>query len=766
MTKTNIVSSRVALLLLVFVLAFTAIIPHNAYALELANRDAVWASVHTYADAGNQRTKIGMTSIYGAYYMILPSTASPDAVTLYVNLPMLSSVKARAAGGEVNITNGTTLNLNALCPDGKYKLSFEVKDRGNILNYELNFLFSKNISSMYLVSDDVSLKGRSWVEGSLSKSNKATGSMVMKNADGTTVYDGALTQIKGRGNSTWGLPKKPYQIKLDAKADLLCTGDDKNKTKTWILLANYLDCSSLRNTLALNAGKALGMDMNIESCYTDLYYDGEYRGTYMLTEKVEVGKGRVAITDLEELNEAANPGVDIEGFPTEFATTANGATYKYCAGMQSPADVTGGYLLEMDYEERAIEEVCYFRTSRGQHVVVKSPEFASKEEMNYIATFYQEYEDAIYNDGTNPVTGKYYSDYVDPDSVARYYLINEFSQARDCFLSSAYLHLDAGQNKMIMGPLWDYDMSFGKGGEDGVEFEEPIGMHVIYAPTCEALLKIDDFYNRVKNIYINQLYPLVKNVILGDKNAVSGDGALHSLTYYENLVSESSKFNVMMWYPGTDLRYENTRLRDFITHRAENLKRIFGGSNGSEEEEIWFFDVLSYSWYYEEVRNACRQKLMYGIGNGLFGPDNYVDRAQAAQIIVNMTGMSDEAIENKFSDISADDWYAQAVLWTTNEGIMDGFADGTFRPREKITKENLLVYLYRYMKKPAIGTDYLSGYSDAYLLSEEGRVAMEWGIANGIVQGYNGALGASNNIPRSEIAAILMRFYNNVLSTN
>lgn len=80
---------------------------------------------------------------------------------------------------------------------------------------------------------------------------------------GESVYDGKLTQIKGRGNSTWKGAKRPYQIKLDKKTDLLQTGDSADKAKTWVLLANFYDPSAVRNMLALDLGRALQMECNM-----------------------------------------------------------------------------------------------------------------------------------------------------------------------------------------------------------------------------------------------------------------------------------------------------------------------------------------------------------------------------------------------------------------------------------------------------------------------------------------------------------------------
>ncbi|MBQ4092623.1 MAG: CotH kinase family protein, partial [Firmicutes bacterium] len=270
---------------------------------------------------------------------------------------------------------------------------------------------AENFPSLYLTSDDPANKGRRWVESSLEKENKATGSMKLVKSNGEVIYEGTLTQIKGRGNSTWYAPKKPYQIKLSVKFDLLQTGDKNNKSKTWVLLANYYDIAMMRNRIVFDLAASMQMENPIQYTYVNLYYDGEYRGLYQLSEKVEVDKGRVEIADLEGDNEDANPDVDLEDLPSSMDKTSNGATYVYCQNMKNPENITGGYLLEMDYVARAEEEACYFRTRRNRYIVVKSPEFCSKEQMDYIASLYQELEDAVHFGGVNPFTGKKYSDY-------------------------------------------------------------------------------------------------------------------------------------------------------------------------------------------------------------------------------------------------------------------------------------------------------------------------------------------------------------------
>ena len=248
--------------------------------------------------------------------------------------------------------------MTELCRNGKYKITLKAKNDGKTSRFTFKLSFADHIGAMYLISEDPENEGRLWVESSPDKSNKAKGSMILQNEDGSVVYNDALTQIKGRGNSTWEKEKKPYQIKLSEKTDLLQTGSKDNKSKTWVLLANYMDPATMRNTLIYNLGLELGMDFCMENSWVNLYYDGEYRGCYLLSEKVEIGSGRVDITDLEEQNEEANEDGDIAELPVELGMTANGAAYTYCAGMNSPENITGGYLLEMEFDTRVEAEVC------------------------------------------------------------------------------------------------------------------------------------------------------------------------------------------------------------------------------------------------------------------------------------------------------------------------------------------------------------------------------------------------------------------------
>lgn len=729
-----------------------------------------WNSLCTYGDAEKTNTKIGVQQVNGANYIFLPSNISPDSVTFDITAPSSAVFSVVGTKGKaVAVKPGDTMDLNALCGEGtSYKLTFRSMVAGVTSEFTLTVVRSASVAAMYLVSSDPVNKGREWVESSPDKSNKATGAMVMQNADGSVVYDDALTQIKGRGNSTWLATKKPYQIKLDTKTDLLETGSSANKSKTWVLLTNFNDGSLLRNTIALDLGTAMGMDSSMENRHVDLYYDGEYRGSYLLTEKVQINKGRVDISDLEEANEDANPGVDLESLPVKTGKTANGATYMYCDGMTSPSDITGGYLLEMEASYRAVNEVCYFWTTRRNYVVVKSPEYASKEEMDYIASIYQEYEDAIYNGGNNPTTGKHYTDYVDLTSTVQCYLINELSKNLDGFRTSAYLYKDAGKDVMTMGPLWDYDLSLGVGSGNAATAAEQVrtdGLYTVCNGFAGQLYKLGDFRLAVKAQYQNNLYPLLRNVVLGGADAVDASGTLHSITWYRNELALSASNEFTMWRssssPLSAWHGQLDYLRSYIDARSSWLNSEFASWNADTYTEVRrYLDVSPGKWYFTHINKVTEYGLMNGTGISAFSPEDLTTRAQVAQVLYNMSGTGNQSFEKHFSDVSANNWFAPCVTWCANEDVVRGYPDGTFKPNENILRQDLVLLLYRHAGEPTVSGNEISRFSDVGSIGKYAKTAMEWAVENGIISGYpDGTVLPLGKTTRAEMAKIFQYYY-------
>jgi hypothetical protein len=223
----------------------------------------------------------------------------------------------------------------------------------------------------------------------------------------------ANLRIRGRGNSTWVFPKKPYQIKFDNKETILGMPKDKK----WILLANYSDKTMLRNELAFDLSRFSALDWTPESRFVELFINNEFLGVYQITQKVEESSNRVNIGD-------------------------------------------DGYLLEVDQLQRLDPDDVFFETN-NYLFNIKDPNLDfGDNQYNIIKNYIELTENTLLGDNfTNPTEG--YSKYIDVDSFVDWYLLNEITKNNDAiFYSSVYMNYTPG-GKLKMGPVWDYDISLG-----------------------------------------------------------------------------------------------------------------------------------------------------------------------------------------------------------------------------------------------------------------------------------------------------------------
>ena len=376
-------------------------------------------------------------------YLFLPAGTEPGQARIYF------SPEATVLLDGLSLRSGDS---GALLTEGAHLLRWEGRD------YPLRVCISEHLPAVFLSTQSGSLD---YLHAD--KENKEAGAIrVYENGEMT--LDQSLKQIKGRGNSTWAYPKKPYNIKFDKKTALLGMA----KAKKWTLLANYIDPTLLHNACGWAFAEALGQPCTASYRHVDLYANGCYLGSYVVCESVEVGENRVDIPDLDKANEDANPDLDLAGLPRG-GTGPNGSVQsaavkgsrKWLQIPQEPADISGGYLLELDYPDRYVKELCGFVTQNGQPVVLKSPECASQAEVSYIADLTDEAFEALYNaTGLNSL-GRHYSEYFDLDSLAAAYLVQELSMNFDAGFSSFFFYKPAGEEKFCFGPVWDMDNAFG-----------------------------------------------------------------------------------------------------------------------------------------------------------------------------------------------------------------------------------------------------------------------------------------------------------------
>ena len=252
-----------------------------------------------------------------------------------------------------------------------------------------------------------------------SKENYIYCSLVYVDGQHVTRYDS--TQIRGRGNSSWwNSDKKPYRIKFQQKQRLL--GDGFANAKSWTLLANHGDKTLIRNALTYDLGRFMGMPFCPAAQFADLYLNNQYRGTYQISDQVQVHKKRV---EVEEENgwllEVANENSREDPFIT---TTRYGIMYN----IKNPKD---GHLT-------VSKRIAIGQWLEHFEAAVASAEFKDPE--------------------------KGYRAYIDEHDFINWYVGAELTGNIDA-LYSIYMYKDADEDKMHFGPLWDLDLGYDNSSE-------------------------------------------------------------------------------------------------------------------------------------------------------------------------------------------------------------------------------------------------------------------------------------------------------------
>lgn len=504
-----------------FRLTFTVIIMILLSSVLLISAAASDGSISEfYVNTADAESKSDLSAVEwyksqdGNYYIFLPSSADRSNLTVWF------TADNDVFCGETKLVSG---EATAVFASGN---SFTLTCGGS--SYNVKVLQGAGAGSVYINTESGNMDAVH-----ADKSHKEPGDVLILDEEGNVQYDGVLDYIKGRGNSTWTLTKKPYNIKLDKKADLFGMGTHKS----WCLLASANEPSMIRNKLAYDLGTNMGIYTTSLVLHINLYINGNYAGVYLITEKVDLGENRVDIYDLEGETEDVNDK-DLDEYKLAGAQNSREfGSIKYAEIPNNPDEITGGYLLETEKIYRYVNEVSGFITDIGQAVVVKTPEYASKAQVEYISGYYQEFEDALYSPTGYNSLGKHYSEYIDVDALARVYIIYEFTSNFDGCSSSFYLWKDV-DGKLVPGPLWDFDLSLGQALPNDLinHVANTADPNLLYIQTCfignhaenkNALLAQafthKDFREKVEKYWAEELstyYPFFKDNISSYSAAV------------------------------------------------------------------------------------------------------------------------------------------------------------------------------------------------------------------------------------------------------
>jgi len=348
---------------------------------------------------------------------------------------------------------------------------------------------------------------------------------------GKIIHEGTL-EMKGRGNSTWNMPKKPYRLKLEEKKALL--GMPENKS--WALMANYSDRSLMRNEIAFEVSRRTQLEYTPRQKYVDFFLNGEYQGLYNIAEHQQTGKYKI---NVEEKN--------------------------------------GGYFLEVDGYAR--QEPLHFITPKGTPVTIKFPDEdeITEQQRTYITDYYTEFENALFSDDfKDPEKG--YRKYLDMPSFINYYLANEISGNPDMLWSMKMYKKSSIDPKLYTGPVWDFDLAVNNDKRLGDASQKLMLEHALFIRQWIDRLRQDVAFKQDIKTRWNQIKPSLQSL----PAYVDSIAALLQYSQKPNFI----KWDILRepnihqsWYTGNT--YENyvLFLRNYYSNRISWLDQVFNSDS-------------------------------------------------------------------------------------------------------------------------------------------------------------------------------------------
>ena len=202
---------------------------------------------------------------------------------------------------------------------------------------------------------------------------------------------------------------------------------------------------------------------------------------------------------------------------------------------------------------------------------------------------------------------------------------------------------------------------------------------------------------------------------------------------------------------------------DYITSELKGVvSKAQYGETDNRIHTISYNDVKAGDWYANAVNYVTLTGLMNGTGDG-FSPNLAINRGMMVTVLYRMAGSPEVTAENPFTDVPADTWYTDAVIWASENGITAGTSETTFSPTNSLTREQLATFFYRFADfenpDPIEITGDLTGFTDAGQVASYATDAMKWAIGEGLISGTTETtLSPKATATRAQVATILMRY--------
>ena len=342
-----------------------------------------------------------------------------------------------------------------------------------------------------------------------SKETYVKATMKIRGAAQYEGLDAVACDIRGRGNTTWEWPKKPYLLKLEEKQSLF----GMPKHKRWILLANFNDRTLMRNLVSMKVASMMSHLAWSPGCVpVELVLNGKHVGSYLLIEQVRVDKKRVAVTEMTPEDNVGDA-------------------------------VTGGYLLELDFHyDNEVQwldphgENHWWELGSGIPFAVKypDPEDLTPQQLTYIKRYISEAANTLYGgDFKDPDEG--YAKYIDVDSFIDYWIVFEVMGNHELGNpGSVYMHKDRN-GKLVAGPCWDFDWGILSYNTSPQARTGLINGNAIWY----ARLRQDPAFKAKLKARFDELLPQLETIPA-------------YIDECEKLLTESARLNFAMWNPAED----------------------------------------------------------------------------------------------------------------------------------------------------------------------------------------------------------------------
>ena len=370
------------------------------------------------------------------------------------------------------------------------------------------------------------------------KEHQIVSQLTIISNDGTQLLSETGT-TRERGNYSRSFPKKPYRIKFDKKQHVL---DAPAKAKKWTLINNYGDKTLMRNLLAFELSKQLGMSYTPYGTCVDVLLNGEYKGCYQLCDQIQIHADRVNITEMT---------------PEDNAGEA----------------LTGGYLVEVD--AYADQETSYFYSNKGNPVTIKSPDEdqITSQQKNYIKNYFNKMESN-------------WQTYLDLNTFLRHFLVGELSGNTDTYWS-VYMYKDRNDDLMYTGPVWDFDLAF-----ENDTRTYPINNKSDYVyrsgGSCAGNMK-----SFVDKIVINNAAARQQMVDIWDEARHAELTEEHLVDWIDQMEAEldqSQKLNFMRWDIMNTKVHQNPKVWGSYKAEVQNVRRFI------KERLLWMDKRLGYTY--------------------------------------------------------------------------------------------------------------------------------------------------------------------------